>query len=115
MNKNLKYIGENVRSARKSRGLTLEQLAEMCNLSESFLGIAERGSSGFSVESIIKIATILDVTTDELLMPDTIFDKPDSERLVTLQTMLKNSEEFEIEFFIDFLKLYKNNQKYQTD
>ncbi len=115
MNKNLKYIGENVRAARKSRGLTLEQLAEMCNLSESFLGIAERGSSGFSVESIIKIATILNITTDELLMPNSSFEIEDSNRLVTLQTMLKNSEEFELEFFIDFLKLYKNNKKSQID
>ncbi len=111
MNENLKYIGENVRAARKRKGLTLEQLAELCGISESFLGIAERGNSGFSIETIIKIATILEVTTDELIMPNSVKNLNDVSKIETLQTLLNNSEEFDLEFFIDFVKLHKNYQK----
>lgn len=111
MNKNLKYIGENVRIARKRKGLTLEQLAELCNISESFLGVAERGSSGFSVETIIKIATTLEVSTDELLLSNIKKESKSSDKLDTLKTLLSQSEDCELEFFVDFVKLYKSNQK----
>lgn len=107
MKKDFKYIGENVRKIRKSKNLTLEQLAELVGISESFLGVAERGASGFSTETIIKISDALNVTTDSLLKRGENTTIAPSDRMDTLTTMLKNATDEELDFLIDYVKLCK--------
>lgn len=107
MKENFKYIGENVRAARQAKNLTLEQLAEIIEISESFLGVAERGSSGFSTETIIKIANALNVSADSLLMENANTATNPSDKLDTLITLMKNSSDDELDFFIDYIKLCK--------
>ena len=59
-NPNIKgIISANIRKYRKERGLTQEQLALYTELSYG-------GKSGFSVETLYKIATVLEVSMDEL-------------------------------------------------
>lgn len=67
MKDNLKYIGENIRMLRKKKGLTLEVLSELSDISESFLGMVERGASSISIETLIAICDAIDVTADALL------------------------------------------------
>lgn len=38
MKNDLKYIGKNIRAARKNKNLTIETLSELIGISESFLG-----------------------------------------------------------------------------
>jgi transcriptional regulator with XRE-family HTH domain len=52
MKYSLKYIGENIRNARLAKNLTIEELAELADISDSFLGIVERGVSGISIETL---------------------------------------------------------------
>ena len=108
MNIQYRYIGENVRTARLNKGLTIEQLAELADISDSYLGVAERGTSGFSVEVIIRLATILDVTTDSLLMENAPSNKPSS-KLDTLATLLSQCSDNELDYVTDFVKLGKKN------
>ncbi len=61
-------IGERCRQARDAAGYTQEQLAEMVEVSTQFLSDAERGVTGMSVSTIIKICTILSVSTDFILL-----------------------------------------------
>ena len=58
----------NIRKYRKERGLTQEQLALYTELSYDFIRRIETsgGKSGFSVETLYKIATVLEVSMDEL-------------------------------------------------
>ena len=65
-------IGELIK-ARQGRGITQEQLAEMCDLS-AHIGHVERGTRALSLETLVKISLILDVSTDYLLM-DIVADK----------------------------------------
>jgi len=63
-----KIISSNIRKYRKLRGLTQEQLALYTELSYDFIRRIETsgGKSGFSVETLYKIATVLEVSMDEL-------------------------------------------------
>ncbi|MDR1532910.1 MAG: helix-turn-helix domain-containing protein [Clostridiales bacterium] len=106
MNINYRYVGENVRSARLNKGLTIEQLAELADISDSFLGVAERGTSGFSIETIIKLARVLGVTTDSLLL-ENVQGRGSSSKADTLAAILAGCTEDEIAFMIEYVKLCK--------
>ena len=63
-----RIISSNIRKFRKERGLTQEQLALYTELSYDFIRRIETsgGKSGFSVETLYKIATVIEVSMDEL-------------------------------------------------
>lgn len=63
-----KVIAANIRKYRKLRGLTQEQLALLAELSYDFIRRIEtsEGKSGFSVVTLYKIATVLEVPLDYL-------------------------------------------------
>ena len=63
-----KVIASNIRKYRKLRGLTQEQLALLTELSYDFIRRIETSEdkSGFSVVTLYKIATVLEVPLDYL-------------------------------------------------
>jgi len=54
-------IGQQVRDARKARGLTLKQIAHRTNLSISLLSQIERAEVSASISDLCKVATALDL------------------------------------------------------
>ena len=64
-----KVIAENIRYYRKLRGMTQEQLALCTDLSYDFIRRIETsgGKSGFSIVTLYKIATVLEITLDDLI------------------------------------------------
>lgn len=70
--KNIDYIsiGNRVRTARKNLNLSQEELAELCDLSVSFMGHIERGTRKMSLETLIALCEALNVSADYLLMDD---------------------------------------------
>ena len=95
-----------MRNARLNKGLTIEQLAELADISDSFLGVAERGTSGFSIETIIRLSKVLGVTTDSLLLENSLQKEP-SDKIETLATILSGCSETEIDFVVEYVKLCK--------
>lgn len=71
-------IGERCRSARETAGYTQEQLAERIGVSTQFLSDAERGVTGMSVNTIIKLCQILSISADYLLLGQDTANKEDS-------------------------------------
>lgn len=63
-----RQIGERCRKARETAGYTQEQLAEQVGVSTQFLSDAERGVTGMSVATVIKICSILNISADYLLL-----------------------------------------------
>ena len=61
-------IGERCRQARETAGYTQELLAEQIDVSTQFLSDAERGVTGMSIATIIKLCRTLDVSTDFILL-----------------------------------------------
>ena len=62
-----KAIGKRIKSAREKKGLTQEQLEEQVNLSPMHISVIERGNKLPRLETLIKIANVLDVSADTLL------------------------------------------------
>lgn len=60
-------IGENLRRARKARGLTLMQVAQRSQLSIGLLSKMERAESGMSLSSLFKVAAALEVKLRDLV------------------------------------------------
>lgn len=54
-------LGMRIRSARRSRGLSLRQVAGRIGVSASFLSALERGESGVSVQILSRIADALEI------------------------------------------------------
>jgi transcriptional regulator with XRE-family HTH domain len=64
-------FGEKLRALRKRQGLTLKQLAEkLCFESHSYLSAVEFGKKKPSVDLVIKIAILFEVSTDDLLFDE---------------------------------------------
>ncbi|SCM82564.1 putative transcriptional regulator [uncultured Sporomusa sp.] len=108
MKNDLKYIGKNIRAARKNKKLTIEILSELVGISESFLGTIERGESSLSIETLISICNALNISSDSIIMNRTeplpaVADKKD-----TLLTMLNNASDAELDFLIDYIKFYRS-------
>ena len=62
-----KVIGSHIRDARKAKGLTQEQFAELLGLSTLHYGRLERGDRPASLEQIARIADELGISTLSLL------------------------------------------------
>ncbi len=67
---NYKSLGDNIRKYRKLKGYTLEELAELLDVSTTFIGQIERAKGIPSLETFVKIANTLGVSTDCLLFGD---------------------------------------------
>ncbi len=63
-------IGEQLRTRRRERGLSLRNLAERLGVSPSLISQIERGQSNPSVSTLYAIVSELDVSLDELLFND---------------------------------------------
>ena len=70
--KNIDYtaMGGRIRNARLDAGLSQSELAERCNLSVSFLGHIERGSRKMSLETLVTVCEVLNLSTDYLLQDE---------------------------------------------
>ena len=55
-------MGNRIKECRKKKDLTQEKIAEIMDMSVSFISRIERGSVKVSLETLVKIASILDVS-----------------------------------------------------
>jgi len=62
-----KVFAQNVRARRKARGLSQEELADVCGLHRTYIGSIERAERNVSLDNIEKIAGALDSAGWELL------------------------------------------------
>ena len=107
-NKNLERIGENIRATRKSKNLTIEALSELIDISPSFLGALERGDSSPSIDTLMRICKVLDVSADSILFNEDITDPlAVADEKEILQILLKNATSEELSFLIDYVRLYR--------
>ena len=113
-NDHLKHIGENIRTARKSKNLTIDTLSELVGISPSFLGTLERGESSLSIETLISVCKTLGVSSDSIILDQepspasAVADKKD-----TIMTLLNNATEDELSFLIDYVKLYRGRVEFK--
>jgi transcriptional regulator with XRE-family HTH domain len=64
---NAKEIGLRIRRQREALGYSRERLAELSEISNSFLSDIERGDRGFSVALLARLARVLGLSADYIL------------------------------------------------
>lgn len=69
MNMCLENIGANIRQIRKSKDLTIRELAEESGLNQKYIQGVERARYNISVLNLQKIAEALKVTLTDLVKP----------------------------------------------
>ncbi|MBE7048227.1 MAG: helix-turn-helix transcriptional regulator [Ruminococcaceae bacterium] len=67
---NYELLGRHIRKQRKEKKYTLEQLAEKLDVSTTFIGQIERAKGIPSLETLVKIANVLEISIDSLLFGD---------------------------------------------
>ena len=55
---NQKELGKRIRDERLKNKLTIERLCELLDVSPSFIGLVERGTSGISLEKLCRLRSI---------------------------------------------------------
>lgn len=95
----LSEVGQRIADRRKTLGLTQEELAEKSNLTTQFVSYAESGKRASRPENLMRIASVLGVSTDYLLTGDIV----DKDKLLLSQKLsrLSASEVRIIENIID--------------
>lgn len=101
---NYESIGLRIRAARKDANLTQEKLAEALELSIAHVSGMENGKTGMAVQTVVKLANVLHVSTDWLLQDNlenyhinfeteikSILTDCDEERKKTLLALLKSN------------------------
>ncbi|MCP4351048.1 MAG: helix-turn-helix transcriptional regulator [Desulfobacterales bacterium] len=61
-------LGKRIKSLRRFRGMTQEELGEKANINYKYLGTLERGEKQATIEILAKIADALDYDLHELLV-----------------------------------------------
>ncbi len=84
-----KNIGANIRILRKSRGLTIEDLAYVLDIAPGFLGLVERGTRGVSIANLNRICQFFNVTLEQIVK-EQIEVKPYTPEKNTLKTKVRD-------------------------
>lgn len=89
-------IGRRVREERKLRGLSIEKLAELAEVTPSFLGSIERNERKLSVLSLDKLSRALQAQPNELMLAQNKISAPAWERkiLFLLNSQPERAREF---------------------
>lgn len=98
-------MGKRLKEERKKYHFTQEKVAEMLDISVKHYSEVERGITGLSVENIIKISDILDISTDYLLKGITITD---NDSLLNFFNNLSNDDSIDLLNIIKLIQKYKN-------
>lgn len=105
MNSNvlLSNLGSNIRKYRKTKGYTIDHLAEMSSLSGKYLQGVEVGNRNISVKNLNKIAQSLEVLADDLLSINTKLVQSESDKILSISEKLKNFESNKLDFIGEML------------
>lgn len=95
-------LGARVKTKRLENNMTQEQLAEAVDISAVYVGQIERGDRHMTIDTLVKIANVLQVSIEELLRDST--NKNINARLSELVNIAKNLDIADIDKVIDVIK-----------
>ena len=86
-------LGSKIKATRKERRYTQEQLAELCEISTGFLCHIEAGTRVLSLDTLYRIALVLNTSIDFLLL-DTAVDDDNFLQHITATIQSKPAERY---------------------
>lgn len=109
---NYELLGKQIRKQRNLKKYTLEQLAEKLDVSTTFIGQIERAKGIPSLETLVKIANVLEVSIDSLVFEDLNTKSSNTHfinRIVELTETFTPKEKDLLLQNIEIFKDFKNN------
>lgn len=100
-------IGRNIRTIRKTRNLSQEQLAEKIWISTTHMSHIETGSTKLSLAVLVDIADALQVGTDELLSTQPFLKKNQTED--EIRSVMQSCTAPQARVLLDLLKAAKQS------
>lgn len=103
---NYTLVGQKIRDKRLKLGITQEKLAEMCLISVSYVAHIERGTRNLSLDTAVRISTVLDISLDYLILDEL----RDNNRIMdSLETELKKCSPKQIDTFLKISRVLIQN------
>lgn len=102
-----KLLGQRIRTARMSAGLSQEQLAEMVGLTSQHISHTEVASTKISLPALVKIANALHTSVDRLLS-DSVQDSK-SHLMVDIQTVFADCDPDEMYVMLEAANAVKKS------
>lgn len=111
MNQVLRDVSKNISKERKKRGLSMAKLAEMSNLSVSYISKLERSRCDIGLKALLRIAAAMEMEADELLPGD--FEPKETERKLTagerFEQIMQGADPQLVEMFLRMALYMRNN------
>ena len=101
-----KAIGKRIKIARIKANLKQENLAELIDVSPTHLSNIETGTTRVSLQTIVRIANALSVSTDDLLCDSVIKTKVQFEN--DIACILDDCDDYEIRVIADIARSVKD-------
>ncbi|MCD8214974.1 MAG: helix-turn-helix transcriptional regulator [Clostridiales bacterium] len=103
-------VGANIRYERKLRNLTIDELAEIVDITPSHLGLIERGQKGITIQNLCKLADFFSISIDTMLNRDIegLTKRDEFSSLYIKREKVKNQIETLNETEIDFINATLN-------
>lgn len=110
----LKNLGQNIRELRKSKKMTIDQLAEKSSLSGKYLQGVEVGNRNISIKNLNKICKALETSPDILLNMKPYNLKNSEEKIFAISEKLKKFEENKLDFIGNMMDHLNNIMREQS-
>ncbi|MCL2499412.1 MAG: helix-turn-helix domain-containing protein [Defluviitaleaceae bacterium] len=118
-----KTVGQNIRTVRKAKSLTTEELAFLSGFNATFIHLIEQGKSGVCASALIKISSAMGIPAEYLfaqpLPPSEFINKIQKNRpppdVLILSNQIKLHSEDEIRYVALILYKIQTKQKYKAE
>lgn len=113
-----KIMGDNIRNERVSRNMSIDEMAELLELTSGFVGLIERGRRGATAYTLFKLSDIFGMPIDDMFINTEGYaakvseDKssPIRSKRAKINSILYDLNESELDFIIAIIKELKNMQ-----
>ena len=106
MSLNLKMLGTNIQSKRKSKHLNQEELAYRVGISRNYLSMIETGKKEVSITYLVELAENLECTVNDFLIGSQNYDTTDTAR--EIEDLLLDSNPTEKIIILEMCMSVKN-------
>ena len=116
-------IGENIRNERLARNISIDELAEMLELTSGFVGLIERGQRGTTPSTLFKLSDVFGKSIDSFFHRDENGALSMSEELVVkgqakrkkIESLIAGFTDNELDFVVTILKGLRTLNRGEVD
>lgn len=113
MKHNSDLIGLRIRKIREANQLSREDFADIFGLSDSYVGLIERGTRGITINNLIKIANYFNVSLDyfSIEQSDSTDNLNQNPQLLEIANHIKHLKDEDYQCLIRIIEEFSNHYK----